>query len=204
MAPASTTKTSTLRLSLAGQDANPLVLPIVFEPNGSYLGDPAARVTVLQFGDYQCPYCAGFFRSTWPQLKAEYVDTGKVRFQFQDFAFLGSDSTTSAMAAHCAGDQYRYWQYHDYLYAHQGNENSGWGTPAHQKEFAAAMGLDAGQFGQCLDSNKYLSQVQGENADSRSRGINSVPSFLVNGTKVAGSPTLAALEQAINAALNQP
>jgi uncharacterized protein (TIGR03437 family) len=200
----STTKMSTIHLTMAGQDANQLVLPIVFEPNGSYLGNPAAQVTMLQFGDYQCPFCDEFFRDTWPQVKSEYVDTGKVRFLFQDLAFLGPDSTTSAMAAHCAGDQYRFWQYHDYLYAHQGSENSGWGTPDHQKQFAAIMGLDAGQFSQCLDSGKYLGEVQSENADAGSRGINSVPTFLINATKVVGAQPIAVFEQAINAALNHP
>jgi uncharacterized protein (TIGR03437 family) len=200
----STTRMSTIHLSMAGQDANQLVLPIVFEPNGSYLGNPAATVTMLQFGDYQCPFCDEFFRDTWPQLKSEYVDTGKVRLQFQDYAFLGSDSTTSAMAAHCAGDQYRFWQYHDYLYAHQGSENNGWGAPEHQKQFAAIMGLNADQFGQCLDSGKYLSAVQSENADANSRSINSVPTFLINQTKVVGAQPIAVFEQAINAALNHP
>ena len=79
---------STIHLSMAGQDANQLVLPIVFEPNGAYLGNPAAQVTMVQFGDYQCPYCDAFFRDTWPQLKAEYVDTGKIRFLFQDYALF--------------------------------------------------------------------------------------------------------------------
>jgi uncharacterized protein (TIGR03437 family) len=200
----STTKMSTIHLSMAGQDANQLLLPIVFEPNGSYLGNPDAKVTMLQFGDYQCPFCDEFFRDTWPRVKSEYVDTGKVRFLFQDLAFLGPDSTTSAMAAHCAGDQYRFWQYHDYLYAHQGNENNGWGAPDHQKQFAAIMGLNAGQFSQCLDSGKYFSEVQSENADARSRSITSVPTFLINATRVVGAQPLAVFEQAINAALAHP
>jgi uncharacterized protein (TIGR03437 family) len=200
----STTRMSAIRLTMAGQDANQLVLPIVFEPNGSYLGNPAATVTMLQFGDYQCPFCDAFFRDTWPRLKSEYVDTGKVRFLFQDFAFLGADSTTSAMAAHCAGDQYRFWQYHDYLYAHQGGENSGWASPDHQKQFAASLGLSADQFSQCLDSGKYLSEVQSENADARSRSITSVPTFLINGTIVVGAQPIAVFEQAINAALSHP
>ena len=198
-----TTRMSTIHLTMAGQD-DQLVLPIVFEPNGSYLGNPAALVTMLQFGDYQCPFCDEFFRDTWPQLKSEYVDTGKVKFVFQDLAFLGPYSTTSAMAAHCAGDQYRFWQYHDYLYAHQGSENSGWGAPEHQKQFAAIMGLNAGQFSQCLDSGKYLSEVQSENADARSRSINSVPTFLINRTTVVGAQPIAVFEQAINTALSHP
>ena len=195
---------STIHLTMAGEDANQLILPIVFELNGSYLGNPDAKVTMLQFGDYQCPFCDAFFRDTWPRLKLEYVDTGKVKFQFQDFAFLGSDSTTSAMAAHCAGDQYRFWHYHDYLYAHQGNENNGWGSPDHQKQFAAIMGLNTDQFSQCLDSGKYLSQVQSENADARSRSINSVSTFLINGAIVVGAQPLAVFEQTINDALNHP
>jgi protein-disulfide isomerase len=188
-------------LSVNNQAANELVLPIVFEPNGSYLGNPNATVTVIQYGDYQCPYCEAFFQNTWPQLKAEYVDTGKIRFSFQDYAFLGPDSTTAAMAAHCAGDQYRFWQYHDYLYLHQGGENSGWASVANQKQFAAQLGLNTDQFDQCLDSGKYLQEVQTEIATGRSQGVTAVPTFFVNGTKIVGAQPLADFETVINAAL---
>jgi len=125
-----------------------------------------------------------------------------VRFLFQDMAFLGPDSTTSAEAAHCAGDQYRFWQYHDYLYNHQGGENSGWGTADKQKQFAAAMGLDAQQFGQCLDSGKYAQEVQSEYAVAQKQQVSAVPTFLINGTKVLGAQPLAAFQQVIDALLN--
>jgi protein-disulfide isomerase len=199
--PANTIMTSPMVLSVNNQAANELVLPIVFEPNGSYLGNPNATVTVIQYGDYQCPYCEAFFQNTWPQLKAEYVDTGKIRFSFQDYAFLGPDSTTAAMAAHCAGDQYRFWQYHDYLYLHQGGENSGWASVANQKQFAAQLGLNTDQFDQCLDSGKYLQEVQTEIATGRSQGVTAVPTFFVNGTKIVGAQPLADFETVINAAL---
>ena len=201
--PANTLKVAPVRIAIGQQEANTLALPIVFEPNGSYLGNPAAKVTIVQYGDYQCPYCTMFFTGTWLQLKAEYVDTGKAKFLFQDMAFLGSDSTTSAQAAHCAGDQYRFWQYHDYLYNHQGGENSGWGSAARQKQFAATMGLNADQFGQCLDSAKYGQEVRDETAAARSQHVTGVPSFIVNGKLAPGNGELSALEQAINAALNQ-
>jgi uncharacterized protein (TIGR03437 family) len=200
---ANTLKTGALQLAINQQNANAVLLPVVFEPNASYLGNPAAKVTVVQYGDYQCPYCAAFFRTTFPQLKQEYIDTGKIRFQYQDLAFLGADSTTSAMAAHCAGDQYRFWQYHDYLYAHQAGENSGWGSPDRQKQFATALGLDTVQFNACLDSRKYAQEVANEGAAAKSQSINSVPSFLINGTLVVGNQPLATFEQAINAALSQ-
>lgn len=199
--PATTIMTSPMVLSVNHQAANQLVLPVVFEPNGSYLGNPNATVTVIQYGDYQCPYCDAFFRDTWPQLKAEYVDTGKIRFLFQDYAFLGPDSTTAAMAAHCAGDQYRFWQYHDYLYLHQGGENSGWASVANQKQFAAQMGLNTDQFDQCLDSGKHAQDVQNGAATARSQGVTSVPTFFVNGTKIVGAQPLAAFETTIDAAL---
>jgi protein-disulfide isomerase len=200
--PATTTMTSALLLSVGAQNANGLVLPVVFEPNGSYLGNMNAAVTVIQYGDYQCPYCDAFFRQTWPQLKAEYVDTGKIRFLFQDMAFLGADSTTSAEAAHCAGDQYRFWQYHDLQYLNQGGENSGWASPDRQKQFAAQMGMNTDQFNQCLDSQKYAQEVQNEMATGQSLGVTSVPTFLVNGTKIVGAQPIGSFETVIGAALN--
>jgi len=201
--PATTVMISSLMLSINGQNANQLVLPVVFEPNGSYLGDPNATITVIQYGDYQCPFCLAFFENTWPQLKSEYVDTGKIRFSFQDEAFLGPDSTTAAMAALCAGDQYRFWQYHDYLYAHQGGENSGWASAANQKKFAADMGLNTDQFDQCLDSQKYAQEVQNERASAEQQGVTAVPTFLINSQKIVGAQPIADFELVINALLNQ-
>lgn len=200
--PETTVWESSLEIEIARDDMGTSLLPVVYEPNGGYLGSMSAPVTMVEYGDYQCPYCRAFFAQTWPQLKSEYVDTGKVRFLFQDMAFLGPDSTTAAEAAHCAGDQYRFWEYHDYLYAHQGAENSGWAAAGPQKTFAASLGLDTAQFDNCLDSGKYAQEVAGETATGHKNNINATPGFLINGTVFIGAQPTTAFEQVIDAALS--
>lgn len=89
------------------------------------LGDANALVTVVEFGDFQCPFCERFYTQTEKALLQDYVNSGKVRFVFRNFAFLGPDSDTAAQGAYCANEQGKFWQYHNFLYEHQGPENSG-------------------------------------------------------------------------------
>lgn len=89
------------------------------------MGDPNAKVTYIEFADFQCPFCGQFFTQTEPQLISDYVKTGKVKFAFRNFAFLGPDSNTSAEGAYCANDQGKFWDYHNFLYSHQAAEGSG-------------------------------------------------------------------------------
>lgn len=125
-----------------------------------FIGDESAPISLVEFGDYQCPFCKRFFDQTEPQLMQEYVMTGKAKFYFLDFAIVGQDSLTLAEGAWCAEEQGKYYQYHDYVYSNQGPENSGWGTPDKVKSFAKDLGLDVEEFSLCLDSKKYESRVQ--------------------------------------------
>lgn len=168
-----------------------------------YLGNPNAKVTVVEYADYQCPFCEAFYKTVWPELKSKYVDTGKIKFVYQDFAFLGADSATAANAAQCAAEQNKFWPYHDYLFDHQGTENTGWATADHLKEFASTVGLNANQFNQCLDANKYSSVVSAEMAEARSLGVSGTPTIYINGTQIVGAQSAATFEQAIDKALQQ-
>jgi protein-disulfide isomerase len=136
-----------------------------------------------------------------PVLKTKYISTGEIKFVYQDFAFLGPDSNTAAEASHCAADQNKFWQYHDYLFTNQGQEGSAWATADHQKQFAAAVGLNAAKFNQCLDSGKYKQEVLDETAAGKSYGVSGTPSVFVNGSIIVGAQPLASFEQAIDAAL---
>ena len=169
--------------------------------NVPYLGNANSKVTVVEYADYQCPFCEQFYKTVWPELKAKYVDSGKIKFVYQDFPFLGADSATAANAAQCAAEQNKFWQYHDYLFDHQQTENSGWATADHLKEFAAAVGLDANQFNQCLDASKYSSVVSAEMAEARSLGVSGTPTIFINGTQIVGAQSAATFEQAIDKAL---
>lgn len=89
------------------------------------MGNPNAKVTYIEFADFQCPFCKQFFTQTEQQIINDYVKTGKVKFVFRNFAFLGADSNTSAEGAYCANDQGKFWDYHNFLYSHQAAEGSG-------------------------------------------------------------------------------
>jgi len=174
---------------------------ITLKPNTPYLGSGTAKVTVVEYADYQCPYCERWFSGVMPQIKSKYIDTGKIKFVYQDFAFLGPDSNTAAEATHCAADQNKFWQYHDYLFNHQGQEGSAWATADHQKEFAVAVGLNTAQFNSCLDSGKYKQEVLDETAAGHSYGVSGTPSVFVNGQIIVGAQPFSTFQQAIDAAL---
>lgn len=165
------------------------------------LGDPNAKVTLVEFADYQCPYCEQFFTSTFPQIRTDYIDTGKVKFVYKNLAFLGTESTDAANAALCAKEQNKFWEFHDYLFKHQGQENSGTFSIANLKQFAADLGLNTDQFNSCLDSKKYNSQVQADVAEANKDGFQSTPSFAVGTTPVVGAQPYAQFKTAIDSEL---
>jgi len=76
----------------------------------------------VEFADYQCPFCEKFYTDTFPDIKKNYIDTGKIKFVYKNLAFLGKESTDAANASMCARDQNKFWEFHDYLFTHQGSE----------------------------------------------------------------------------------
>jgi protein-disulfide isomerase len=179
--------------------ANPV--KITLKSGTPYLGNANSKVTVVEYADYRCPYCEKFYKDVISELKTKYIDTNKIKFVYQDFAFLGPDSSSAAEASHCAGDQNMFWQYHDYLFDHQGDESTDWASVAHQKQFATTLGLNTTLFNQCLDSGKYKQQVKDETAAGKSYGANGTPTTFVNGKILVGLQPLDTFVQAIDAAL---
>lgn len=145
------------------------------------LGSPSAPVTIIEFGDYQCPKCDAWFKNEEPTIKANYIDTNKAKLYFVDFPFIGADSPVAAQAAHCAGDQGKYWEYHDYLYSNQGAIQSGWASSSNLKSYATTLGLDSGKFNSCLDSGKYADSVAHNKDIGVSKGIQGTPAFFIVG-----------------------
>lgn len=90
------------------------------------LGNANAPVTIVEFGDFQCPYCDLWYKQTLPQIISNYINTGKAKMIFQNYAILGPDSTTAAKASYCANQQGQFWKYYNFMYEHQGQEDSGW------------------------------------------------------------------------------
>lgn len=165
------------------------------------LGDKNAKVTVIEFADFQCPFCENFFTNVEANIKKDYVDSGKVKFAFRHYAFLGQESTDSANAAECANDQGKFWEYHDYLYTHQGSENSGAFSKENLKGFAATLGLDTGTFNDCLDTNKDKANVDKDIKEGGTAGVNGTPATFVNGVLISGAAPYADFKAAIDKAL---
>lgn len=162
------------------------------------LGSADARVTIVEFSEFVCPFCGLFARDTFPQLKADYIDTGKVRFVFRDY-IVHPTAHLAAEASECAHEQGndKYWAYNEKLFQNQGSLASD-----NLKAYASALGLDTAQFDACLDSGKYKAEVDKDTADGQSYGVSGTPTFFINGKKFVGAQPYANFQQEIDAALN--
>lgn len=173
------------------------------------LGNPNAKVTIVEWADFQCPFCERFFTDDEQQLKKDYVDTGKVKYAFRDFAFLGQpttdpagdESTNAANAARCANEQGKFWEFHDYLYNHQGQEDGGTFSKDNLKKFAADLGLNTDQFNQCVDSDKYVNDVKADMSAGKTAGVSGTPTVYINGQQFVGAQPYATIKAAIDSAL---
>lgn len=124
-----------------------------------------------------------------------------MRFGYLHFAFLGEESQWAAEASECAADQDAFWEYHDKLFNSQQGENQGAFSKDNLKAFAEDLGLDTEQFNECLDSGKYTSIVQSETNLARQIGVQSTPSFLINGVPIVGAQDYSVFEQTIQSEL---
>jgi protein-disulfide isomerase len=155
--------------------------PLGVPSTGRVMGAAEAPVHVVEYGDYQCPYCGTFAREAEARLREEYVATGKVRFEYRDLAFLGEESVRAAEAAACALDQGKFWQYHGTLFANQSGENRGAFADPRLRAIADGLGLDRATFDQCLADRSRLDEVVAMGDEARRLGIGSTPTLVVNG-----------------------
>jgi len=170
------------------------------------MGSASAPVKVEEFADFQCPYCALFHTTAEQQLKAQYIQTGKVHFIFNNFPVVdsqggGNESHLAALAALCAGDQGAFWDYHDYLFQNLGPENSGALSTPRLESIAAQLNLNSATFGQCLSNQSHLDVLDADIQRGNSLGLNGTPSFFVNGRAVSVSQDFHELFTAIDNAL---
>lgn len=162
-----------------------------------FKGDENAPITLVEFSDFQCPYCGRFAADTEPRIDEQYVVSGQVRFGYVHFAFLGQESQWAAEASECADDQDAFWEYHGLLFESQNGENRGAFNKENLKSLAVNLGLDMGTFNACLDSGKYAELVQQDTAWAQSIGVQSTPTFVLNGQGVIGAQPFEAFEQVI-------
>lgn len=165
------------------------------------LGRADAPVTVIEYADYQCPFCGKFARDTKPVLVERYVRTGKMRFEWHDFPYMGPQSRDTAVAARAAGRQGKYWAFHDAVFALALRPFSGDLTRSKLTELAAGVGVDLERFERDLADPELGEAVDADFQEGQSLGVNGTPTFVINGTVLVGAQPLDVFEQAIDAAL---
>jgi len=174
----------------------PTVVEVVAEPSTSLprewsKGDPAAKVVIIEYSDYQCPFCARYAVKTFPRIDAKYIQTGKVRYVFKDFplSMIHPQAQKAAEAAKCAGEQGGFWEMHETLFRKQ-REWSGKAEAkvlALFKDYASELGLNPEVFESCLDKGKYAEAVKAEFMEGLARGVRGTPTFFVNGRPLVGA-----------------
>ena len=156
--------------------------------NDPVRGNPDAPITIIEFSDFQCPFCARFHVQTLPSILEEYIDTGKVNLVYRDFPIqsIHPNALPAAVAAECANEQGKYWQYHDTLFERQ----STWSkldtgsVISTFSQYAADVGLEQQQFDSCLGSGKYLQEVQQDLNDGRTYDITGTPGFFIGNENI--------------------
>jgi protein-disulfide isomerase len=175
------------------------------------MGDQKARLVLVEFSDFQCPFCARFVHETLPEIEKDYIKTGKLKYVFRDFPITAAhkDAFKAALAAGCALDQGKFWEMHDRLF-----ENQTAFTVHNLTQSAEAIGLNKEKFQQCINNNEYATEVQNDFAEGLKAGVNQTPIFFLGLTEpnslkvkvltvITGAKPFAVFKAAIDSALQQ-
>lgn len=175
------------------------------QKDGLGLGDPSAPVQLIEVADFQCPVCGRYYREVEKLVISEYVNTGDVYYTYQPVGFLDAvpngESTQSAEASYCAADQNLFWEYHDVIFANQAGENAGSFADDRLITFAETAGLDMDVFRSCFLNDEKTQAVLDAQASAAQVGIQSIPSFIINGEAFVGFRTIEQLREIIDAKL---
>lgn len=165
------------------------------------IGEVDAPVVMVEWSDFQCPFCGRFARETAPELVERYVEDGTLRIEWRDFPYLGPESTQAALAGRAAAAQGAFWAFHDAVFAEAIQPNTGALDRPTLLAMAAEAGLDVAAFEQTMDDPATADAVQREFDEAQRLGINGTPAFLINGRPVLGAQPLETFVQAIEAAI---
>lgn len=167
--------------------------------NNVIKGSEKAPVTLVEFSDYQCPFSERFFNQTLPQIEKNYIKTGKVKMVFRNYPLaFHQNAQKTAEAAECAGEQGKFWEFHDTIFKNQKDLDL-----TSLKKYAKNLGLETKKFNDCLDSGKMAAQVQKDTSEGSKYGVSGTPCFFVNGLKIEGAMPFAAFEEAIEKELKK-
>ncbi len=170
------------------------------------IGDPNAPVKIMEFADFKCPVCKTFVETVYPQLKKDYIDTGKVQMYFNNYQFIGEDSITAGMAGESVYNQNpdAFWKFYEAVLKNQKDESTVWATPEFllqliKKEIPE---VDAEKVKEDLDKKTYMQEVMADNSKAENMLIDSVPTIIINGKKVENPLDYQAVKQVIEQELN--
>lgn len=167
--------------------------------NDPVKGLGSAPVTVIEFSDFECPFCARFVEQTLPQIEEKYIRTGKVKLVFRDFPLpFHRNAQKAHQAAECADEQGRFWEYHDLLFKNYRSLDK-----ESLKKYAKNIGLNMTEFNECLNSEKMASEVQEDLNHGSQYGVRGTPTFFINGIELVGAQPYSAFEQIIEQELNR-
>lgn len=192
--------------------ANQPALPVAISADDDpVMGNDNAPITIIEFSDFQCPYCARFHAQTLPLLLENYIDSGKVKLVYRDFPLqnIHPNALPASVAAECADEQGKYWQYHDALFENQNQWNNLDTIDAIAKfgEYASVLELNQEQFNTCLNTGKYVSEIKNDLDDGREYGIDGTPGFFVGNdklgyVKISGAEPFENFKKIIDSQLN--
>lgn len=165
-------------------------------------GNDSAKVTIVEFSDFECPFCANFHKDAWPQIVKEYIDTGKVKFYYRHFPLqFHPQAVPLAHVSECANDQGKFWEMHEKIFTENTAGTLTGATDATYKAWAGDLGLNTNTFNSCYDQKTHQKEIDEDTAAGSEVGVSGTPTFYINGVQLVGAQPFAAFKTAIDAEL---
>jgi len=169
--------------------------------NYNQAGNPEAAITIVEYSDFACPFCAKHWSETLPLIKEQYIDTGLVNYVYKDFPVVGGEM--AAQAAHCAGDQGAYWQYHDVLFSRQNQDRALWNRVEIHMDYADFLNLDAEELAQCFTEQRHQEYINLGREEAGQLGGTGTPFFMINNESLPGAYPFSNFEEIIEQILTE-
>jgi protein-disulfide isomerase len=162
------------------------------------MGDPAAPVQIVVYSDFLCSYCSQFYADSEGKLIKDYIDKGLVSYTYRVYITHAiEDSQRAAEGAYCAGEQGKFWDMHDILFANYSYGSMNGFSNSVLKAMAKEIGLDMKQYSSCMDNHTYADQIEQDKSDGKAAGVNATPTFFVNGQEIRGARPYEVFQQVI-------
>lgn len=157
---------------------------------GYTMGSDSAPVEVVEYSDFECPFCARFANLQMPAVRRQLIDAGLVRWRFREFPLPSHPyARYAAHAAHCAAEQGRFWEMHDALFADHSWAQTGKNPRRLFDRMANGIGIDMGAYETCMQENRYAARIEASRLEGEARGVGGTPTFFVNGRQYTANPT---------------